>query len=141
MKEFICSVTTWKKIWCIYDYAFQHILARHAWCATLQKYCGVWCEASIERQWRDKREVQSCLDKWSLWSLKESHSCRHIQVHSTRITAHIKGHRREYFLAEKQRLRFKQMVILGVLVGDSMSKVREKRSTSKSGFFLMKFER
>ena len=26
-------------------------------------------------------------------------------------------------------------------LGDSMSKVREKRSTSKSGFFLMKFER
>ena len=25
--------------------------------------------------------------------------------------------------------------------GDSMSKVREKRSKSKSGFFLMKFER
>ena len=33
------------------------------------------------------------------------------------------------------------LVIFTWIQGDSMSKVQEKRSTSKSGFFLMKYER
>ena len=55
-------------------------------------HSGQW-DASIEGQFQDKRQEQSCWYNWSLWSLHTEQSLVNIEVHSTQITAQVKGHR------------------------------------------------